>query len=71
MAAIERSDALLVLGSSLKVYSGYRFCKQAAALGKPIAIINRGVTRGDDLANLKLNADCGSVLAYTVQAISA
>ena len=49
MAAIEHSDAMLVVGSSLMVYSGYRFVTAAAEAGKPIAAINLGRTRGDDL----------------------
>lgn len=55
-------DALLVAGSSLMVYSGYRFCKEAHRLGKPIAIINEGITRADELADLKVGGDCGERL---------
>ncbi len=50
------ADALLVVGSSLMVYSGYRLCKTAAALGKPIAAINLGKTRADHLMVIKLEA---------------
>lgn len=53
--AIARADALLVIGSSLRVFSGYRFCRRAAEAGKPIAILNPGVTRADPLATLKLS----------------
>lgn len=53
--AIDRADALLVIGSSLQVYSGYRFCKQAQQRKLPIYIVNEGVTRADDLATLKIN----------------
>ena len=62
-AAIDRADALLVVGSSLMVFSGYRFARQAAERRKPIAIVNCGKTRADDLADLKVEADCGAVLA--------
>ena len=61
-AAVDRSDALLVIGSSLMVFSGLRFPRRAHELGKPIAIVNRGKTRADDLATLRLDADCGAVL---------
>lgn len=61
-AAVERSDGLLIIGSSLMVFSGFRFARQAATLGIPIAIVNQGKTRADDLATLKLDADCVSVL---------
>ncbi|MEH6610315.1 MAG: NAD-dependent protein deacetylase [Halioglobus sp.] len=62
MSAIDRSDALLVIGSSLQVYSGFRFCKRAAATNKPIALINSGKTRADSLATLRLSSDCGPLL---------
>jgi NAD-dependent SIR2 family protein deacetylase len=60
--ALNRARALLVVGSSLMVYSGYRFARRAAETGKPIAIVNRGRTRADDIAELKIDADCGQVL---------
>jgi NAD-dependent SIR2 family protein deacetylase len=59
---VDAADALLVAGSSLTVYSGYRFTRRAAALGSPIAIINRGVTRGDDLATVKIDSGCSPML---------
>lgn len=62
--AIETCDALLVVGSSLMVFSGFRFCRLAHALGKPVLIVNRGATRADDLATLKLADDCEPVLAH-------
>ena len=60
---LQQADALLVIGSSLKVYSGYRFCVRAKEWGKPIALLNPGWTRGDELADLKLKAPCGDLLA--------
>ena len=62
MTALERADALLVAGSSLKVWSGFRFCKRATDLGKPLAVINPGQTRADPLATLKVRAECGPLL---------
>ncbi len=59
---VEQSDALLVVGSSLTVFSGYRFVRHAAALGIPVAIINRGDTRGDDLATVKVDGGCSELL---------
>lgn len=64
MAALARADALLIVGSSLMVYSGYRFARAAAEHGKPIAAVNRGRTRADELLSLKLDADCGEALAF-------
>ncbi len=55
LAMMEAADALLVVGSSLMVFSGFRFCRMAAAAGKPIAAVNLGVTRADDLLALKLD----------------
>jgi NAD-dependent SIR2 family protein deacetylase len=59
---VDAADALLVAGSSLTVFSGYRFVRHAAALGIPIAIINRGRTRGDDLATVKIDNGCSPML---------
>jgi NAD-dependent SIR2 family protein deacetylase len=63
MAAVDRADALLVVGSSLMVFSGFRFVRHASAQQKPIAIVNHGKTRADDLATLKIEAECGETLA--------
>jgi NAD-dependent SIR2 family protein deacetylase len=60
---IDEADALLVAGSSLTVYSGFRFVRHAAATGLPIAIVNRGPTRGDDLATVKIDNGCSPMLA--------
>jgi NAD-dependent SIR2 family protein deacetylase len=63
LAALNRADAMLIVGSSLMVYSGYRFAHATAAAGKPIAAINLGRTRADDLLALKVAEDCGAVLS--------
>ncbi|MER7001982.1 NAD-dependent protein deacetylase [Dactylosporangium sp. NPDC000555] len=60
---VERSAALLVLGSSLTVMSGRRFVVRAAKSGLPIAIVNQGPTRGDPLAAILIDAPLGAVLA--------
>jgi len=67
MAAVDRADALLVVGSSLMVYSGFRFAKRAGETRKPIAIVNEGRTRADALATLKVEADCGDTLSAVVR----
>jgi NAD-dependent SIR2 family protein deacetylase len=69
--ALAEADALLVAGSSLMVYSGFRVVRQAHDAGLPIAIVNRGRTRGDDLADLKVESDVGTVLMDVVAAIHA
>lgn len=61
--ALHQADALLVVGSSLMVYSGYRFARMAHETGRPLAILTRGITRADALATLKLHADCEATLA--------
>jgi NAD-dependent SIR2 family protein deacetylase len=66
MNRLDEADALLVAGSSLTVWSGYRFVKRAADRGLPIAIVNIGPTRADDLATLKIERKCGEVLAGVV-----
>ena len=55
---------MLVVGSSLMVYSGYRFAKAMADAGKPIAAVNLGRTRADDLLALKVSARCAEALAF-------
>ncbi len=60
--ALAGADGLLVAGSSLMVYSGFRFVRQASDAGLPIAIVNRGRTRGDECAALKVEGDVGLVL---------
>lgn len=62
-AALDAADAMLVVGSSLMVWSGYRFCERAAASAKPIAAVNRGRTRADHLFALKVERSCTEVLA--------
>ncbi|HEX6261208.1 MAG TPA: NAD-dependent protein deacetylase [Woeseiaceae bacterium] len=61
--AVRHADALLVAGSSLMVFSGFRLVRMAKSLGKPIAIINRGKTRADDLASHRFTGNCGKVLS--------
>jgi NAD-dependent SIR2 family protein deacetylase len=68
--ALAGADALLVAGSSLMVYSGFRFVRQAYDAGLPIAIVNRGRTRGDDLAELKIEHDVGAALTDAVGAVA-
>ncbi len=60
---VDGAEALLVAGSSLTVFSGYRFVRHAAAKGMPIGIVNRGSTRGDDLATVKVDGGCSELLA--------
>ena len=71
MQAVAEADALLVAGSSLMVFSGLRFCRAAAARGQPIAILNEGLTRADDMAGLKLGGEVGARLARLVSALEA
>ena len=61
-ALVESAGVLLVLGSSLTVMSGYRFVLRAAKLGVPVAVVNQGPTRGDALADVRLDAPLGHVL---------
>src|ERR1051326_5944359 len=63
------AEALLVVGSSLAVWSGFRFVQRAAERGIPIAIVNVGPTRGDALATLKIEAACGATLSAALDAV--
>lgn len=62
--AWQAADAVLVLGSSLMVYSGYRFVNAAARAGKPVAAVTLGRTRADPLLTLKVDAPCEQTLAF-------
>ncbi|GIY18579.1 NAD-dependent protein lipoamidase sirtuin-4, mitochondrial [Caerostris darwini] len=59
---VEESDAVLVLGSSLEVFSGYRFVLTASEQKKCIGIVNIGSTRADKLATFKIKTRCGDIL---------
>jgi len=62
-ALAESGGALLVAGSSLTVMSGFRFVRRAAKGGIPVVIVNRGPTRGDELAAYKLEVGCSEFLS--------
>jgi NAD-dependent SIR2 family protein deacetylase len=62
MQALEQADAMLVVGSSLMLYSGYRFCDFAHRLQKPMAAINLGRTRADHLFQVKIERPCAEAL---------
>jgi NAD-dependent SIR2 family protein deacetylase len=68
-AYVDAAEVLMVLGSSLTVMSGLRFVRHSAKAGRPVVIITRGPTRGDELATVKLEAGCSETLAALVAAI--
>ncbi len=68
---LQQSDALLVVGSSLMVFSGYRFARLAQAAEIPVIIINRGRTRADGIASQKMSADCAEVLSQLADKLAA
>jgi len=68
---IDAADALLVAGSSLTVFSGYRFVRHAAERGIPVAIVNRGPTRGDDLVTVKVDGGCSELLTLLAEELAA
>jgi len=68
-AALHASDAMLVVGSSLMVYSGYRFAVRAREAGLPLAILTAGATRADALATLKLDAESGETLSNALDSL--
>jgi NAD-dependent SIR2 family protein deacetylase len=61
---LDKADAMLIVGSSLMVYSGFRFVERAASLGKPLAAVNLGRTRADALLTLKTEEPCESALSF-------
>jgi len=64
METLEQADAMLIVGSSLMVHSGFRFAQAAARFGIPIAAANLGRTRADDLLALKIQDRCEEALAF-------
>jgi NAD-dependent SIR2 family protein deacetylase len=69
-ALFDQAEVLLVAGSSLTVFSGYRFVRRAAERGIPVAIVNLGPTRGDPHAQLRIDERCGIALPELARAFS-
>jgi NAD-dependent deacetylase sirtuin 4 len=67
---LEEGDALLVVGSSLAIYSGFRFVQRAVARHMPIGILNIGESRGDELADVRVEARAGEVLPRLALALT-
>jgi len=61
---LQQADAMLVVGSSLMVYSGFRFVQMATRGGIPIAAVNLGRTRADEMLALKVEETCESALSF-------
>lgn len=68
--AVREADSLLVLGSSMQVFSAFRIARAAAQAGKPIAILNSGPTRADEFAHVRIAADVCEELPRVVEALS-
>ncbi len=64
MRHLDRADAMLIVGSSLMIYSGFRFVQRAAHDEKPIAAVNMGKTRADPLLTMKVEQPCATALAF-------
>jgi NAD-dependent SIR2 family protein deacetylase len=69
--AVDDCDAMLVVGSSLMAYSGYRLCEQAERSSKPIVAINLGRTRADPLLAFKVEQPCAETLAALLAGLGA
>jgi NAD-dependent SIR2 family protein deacetylase len=69
-AMVDDAGALLVAGSSLTVMSGLRFVRHARKRGIPVVIVNRGPTRGDELADVRIDAGCSESLTALAAALS-
>ena len=70
-AAVDAADALLVVGSSLAVFSGFRFVRHAARTGRPVAMVNLGPTRADDLTRVRVDAHAATVLPELARRLGA
>ena len=69
--ALESAEALFVVGTSLMVYSGFRFVRRAHERSQPVAIMNRGRTRGDELASIRIDVDCSEALPEIARQLAA
>ena len=67
MTALEQAKLLLIVGTSLMVFSGFRFARAAARFGVPIAIVNRGITRADELSALTIRENVAEVLSEAIR----
>jgi len=67
LSALGNADAMLIVGSSLMVLSGYRFARAMAETGKPIAAVSLGKTRADDLLELKVTQHCADALSFLLE----
>lgn len=63
-AHLQRADGMLIVGSSLMVYSGFRFAQMAVRAGIPIAAVNLGRTRADEFITLKVEQPCETALGF-------
>lgn len=69
MAMVDDADVLLVVGTSLAVFSGYRFVRHASRKGQPVAILNIGETRGDPHAHVRVEGKAGELLPQLARAL--
>ncbi|CAG8574860.1 2270_t:CDS:1 [Acaulospora colombiana] len=67
---VTNCEFLMVIGSTLATYSAYRLVRSAKELGKKVVILNMGETRGDSLADVKIESECGKVLAGIVERLN-
>ena len=65
---VDAAEGMLVIGSSLSVYSGLRFCRYAVDQGKPLIILNQGQTRADDLCTHKFSSEPFTLMAECADA---
>jgi len=68
---VDAASSLIVLGSSLTVFSGFRYVRHAVKVGIPVVIVNQGPTRGDPLASVRLEAPLGDTLTAAVASLGA
>ncbi|HET9649207.1 MAG TPA: NAD-dependent protein deacetylase [Microlunatus sp.] len=69
-ALVDAAEVLVVVGSSLTVMSGLRFVRHQAKRGLPVVIVNRGPTRGDELATVKLDSGCSETMVALREALA-
>ena len=70
-ALVDAAEALVIVGSSLAIYSGFRFLQRAVARGVPVGLVNVGECRGTELMTVRVEALAGEVLPRVAAALGA
>lgn len=69
-STLAESDCILVIGSSLKVFSGFRFPRWAGQNNLPMYAVNQGEMRGQELFDCIVTDPCEDIMPIIAQEMS-